>query len=376
MSSASFPALDLPSNDSETASLVHNVCKMLDISSFNQYTNEILPGKFLTILCINIRSIRKNFAQLQVLLSMLHVKFDLILLVETWLDKNVNNGFELPSYISYDTFRNSQGGGVKLYVDCLFQSVKIDNLSCRNNCFESLFVDVTLSSDLTVTIGCIYRIPSSSITEFNEIFFENYLQQINRNKIVILGDLNINLYNRESNPTNKYLNNFLSSNFSPLIYYPTRVNPGDVTRYALLDHIFTNIHESTTFSAVLEYQITDHFPIAGFIPVNNSNKCKTKTFHVRPVNNRKIKKFCDSLRDFVNDFRFESHMSPDDNFTAFTNSLYQIYYQCFPLKEINRNALRGLRAKFENASIKRAHFTICSGVVKFLNLITEIIAIF
>ena len=267
---------------------------------------------------------------------MLNIKFHLILLVETWLDKNIDNDFELPSYTSYDIFRHSHGGGIKLYVDCSFQSAKIDNLCSVNNCFESLFVNIKISSNTNVTIGCIYRIPSTSITEFNEIFFENYLHQVIQNKTIILGDLNINLYDRDSNPTNEYLNNFLSLNFSPLIYYPTRVNPEDVTRYSLLDHIFTNIHDSSTLSAVLEYQLTDHFPIAGFIPVNISNKCKTKTFYVRPINNRKTRKFCESLNEFVNNFRFEDHMSPNENFTAFTNSLYQIYYDCFPLKEINK----------------------------------------
>ena len=337
MAAPRFPALELPCNDQETESLVQNVCKILDITSFNHYTSsEILPGKFLQILCINIRSIRHNFGQFQVLLSMLNIKFHIILLVETWLDENINNGFELPSYTSHDIFRNSHGGGVKLYVDCSLQSAKIDNLCNVNNCFESLFVNITLDSNLTVTIGCIYRIPSSSIAEFNLTFFENYLSQVIQNKTIILGDLNINLYNRTSNPTNEYLNNFLSFNFSPLIYYPTRVHPDDVTRYSLLDHIFTNIHDSSTLSAVLEYQLTDHFPIAGFIPVNVNNKCqKTKKFYVRPINNRKITKFCDALNKFVNDFRFED-VSPNEQFTAFTNSLYQIFYDCFPLKEISK----------------------------------------
>ena len=332
----SFPALELPCNDPETESLMQNVCNILDVSAFNHYTKEFQPGKYLQILCVNIRSIRKNFSQFQVLLSMLRIKFHLILLVETWLEVNINNGFELPSYTSHSIMRHSHGGGLTLYVDSSFQSVKINNLCSINNCFESLFVNITLNSNSIVTIGCIYRIPSTSITEFNEIFFEHYLRQVHKNKTIILGDLNINLYNRDSNPTNEYLNNFLSLNFSPLIYYPTRVNPDDVTRYSLLDHIFTNIHESSTSSAVLEYQLTDHFPITGFIPVNISNKCKTKTFFVRPINNWKIRKFCDSLNAFVNDFRFESHMSPNENFTAFTNTLYQIYYDCFPLKEINK----------------------------------------
>ena len=306
MAAISFPELELPCNDPETEALMQNVCRILDVSAFNQYTKEFQPGKYLQILCVNIRSIRKNFGQLQILLSMLHVKFHLILLVETWLAENINNGFELPSYTSHSLMRHSHGGGIRLYVDSSFQSVEIENLCCINNCFESLFVNVTLNSNSTITVGCIYRIPSTSIAEFNETFFENFISQVHRNKTIILGDFNINLYNRDSNPINEYLNNFISLNFSPLIYYPTRVNPDDVTRYSLLDHIFTNIHEPLTSSAVLEYQLTDHFPIAGFIPVNISNKCTTKTFRVRPINNRKIRNFCDSLKRFVNDFRFES----------------------------------------------------------------------
>ena len=94
---------------------------------------------------------------------------------------------------------------------------------------------------------------------------------------------------------------------------------------------------------MLEYQLTDHFSITGFIPVNANNKCqKTKKFYVCHIKNQKITKFYDALNKFVNDFHFEEHVSPNEQFTAFTNSLCQIFYDCFPLKEIaNRNAHSG-----------------------------------
>ena len=77
---------------------------------------------------------------------MLHAKFHLTLLVETWLEENIHNDIELPLYTSHTVMRFSHSGGLILYVNSLFQSVKINNLCCIrvNNCFESLFVHIEL----------------------------------------------------------------------------------------------------------------------------------------------------------------------------------------------------------------------------------------
>ena len=108
-----------------------------------------------------------------------------------------------------------------------------------------------------------------------------------------MGDLNINLFNPHNiNAIDDYLQNFLSLNFKPLMLYPTRIqrdDNNDIISCSLIDHIFTNIDQKS-YSNVIQYDLTDHFPIASFVSVNQTIN-KQQTYITRPKSDRKIKRF-------------------------------------------------------------------------------------
>lgn len=79
------------------------------VSTFNK---KFPSGNSLSLLHINCRSIRNKQDEVNTLLQMLSVKFDLILLTETWLTVN-DLPHLLPGYQFEHLFReNKRGGGV------------------------------------------------------------------------------------------------------------------------------------------------------------------------------------------------------------------------------------------------------------------------
>ena len=70
--------------------------------------------KNFSILHLNIRSCRNNFANLQVFLNSLLFAFTVIVLTETWLSEQIDILFDLDNYTSYSLYRNTHGGGVKI----------------------------------------------------------------------------------------------------------------------------------------------------------------------------------------------------------------------------------------------------------------------
>ena len=314
-----------------------NVCQMLDIDDLNKFASNFSSNQYLNALCVNIRSIRKNFSQFQVLLSSLNVKFHVIAFVETWLEEKISGGFELESYISYDAFRSVHGGGIRIFVHNSLQSSTISNLCKVDNLFESLFAEITLDTGNKITVGCIYRSPSASVPDFNDALLNEVLPEIRHNKTILLGDININLYNPHGLPhIDDYMNNMLSHGFMPLILYPTRINKDDRTKFSLIDHIFTNI-QNQSFSSVLQYELTDHFPVISAIPALEPKSTNEKTFFTRPINETRINKFLGSLEQLVSDFRVSDYETPDSSFSSFVTKFYDLYYKCFPRKAQVKN---------------------------------------
>ena len=100
----------------------------------------------------------------------------------------------------------------------------------------------------------------------------NILTDLNNNhtQYFILGDMNINtLNNCSSKCTQDYLN-MLSPNCTVnLIDKPTRVTLSSGT---IRDHILTNDSKHQMISLMIDYDITDHFPVAALISKNLAPK--------------------------------------------------------------------------------------------------------
>ena len=212
------PELNLQYLDIDDNMHLLNNCQFNDIDQIN---NEKDDFHSFNVLCVNIRSCRKNFSQLQLFLSNLAVKFQIISLVETWLDPIVDHDFKLPDYKVFNVYRNEHGGGIKMFVINTLQCEEIKNFCSITPCLESLFIELKLASEDSLIVGCVYRPPSVPLTDFNDLFFEAYVTPFLQKNTVIMGDFNANLYNPLSLSTiSDFMSNFLALGFSPLIRFP------------------------------------------------------------------------------------------------------------------------------------------------------------
>lgn len=98
-------------------------------------------------------------------------------------------------------------------------------------------------------VSCIYNPPNSSNEYLNIIikYFNNY----NNYEKIILGDLNINLLDKNT----RYENKYKTAGFKQLINESTRDTESTQT---LIDHIYTNTIKNVNNSGAIDCDISDH----------------------------------------------------------------------------------------------------------------------
>ena len=126
--------------------------------------------------------------------------------------------------------------------------------------YESIFAEIIQPNGKNIIIGCLYKPPDTSVSDFNNsintvlstISFENKLSYL-------MGDFNINILNIDSHqPTYDFINLMSSNGLYPLISKPTRISGSTAT---LIDNIFTNNLEFNMVSGILYADLSDHLPV-------------------------------------------------------------------------------------------------------------------
>ena len=294
-----------------------------------QYENDSF-----SILNLNIRSIRKNFASFLSFLSMLMFQFSVLILCETWLSKSVDFGFDIQGYKQVNIYRNVFGGGIKIYYNEIFEVQTFDVLTFIRDYIEIVSV-ILHCGNFRYLLCAIYRPPSASHDLFNNTFFNEIIPKIPSNcSPIFVGDFNLNLFN----PYNKssieeFMNNMFSLNFFPVITRPTRLNENinSIIPFSLVDHIWCNFkHGFCHISAVIKTAITDHFPVLYMFKLKLSNTVKTIKFRLIKQNN---------MNDFIGELNAEAFEelyeieNPDDAFSYFYKRLFHIYNSTCPVKK-------------------------------------------
>ena len=118
-------------------------CKYEDISSFN-YKNK---NRDLSLFHLNIASLGKHKEELETILTMLKIKFDIIGITETKIKKNIDPIFdtELEGYASYQTPTEGDKGGVTLYISKNHKCKRrkdLDSIIYKTNELESVFIEL------------------------------------------------------------------------------------------------------------------------------------------------------------------------------------------------------------------------------------------
>lgn len=200
-----------------------------------------------------MQSLRNKIDELQCFLKT-H-ECDILVLTETWLSKEETQYFNLDGLQGIHSCREGRGGGVSIYIkNKLDHSVvsKIEGYSPYN------MIKVSITK-INLNILAIYRPPRYDLPEFLDVF-QDLLTQ-NNQQTIILGDINVNILNTESQDTSDYMDAVKMCGYR----VANVINKDNATRVSnncssLIDHVIVNKNIECKVS-VLDCVMSDHNPM-------------------------------------------------------------------------------------------------------------------
>jgi hypothetical protein len=280
---------------------------------------------------LNIQSISAKFLEFSELINLFsnfNCSPDVICLQELWQFPSYAN-FTLPGYYPLEfKLRNShtQGGGVGIFIKSHLkftvlqaQSIFIDRI------FESLFVQIELPNSRKIVVGSIYKPGTAHPTLSSHETYDNFTEILS-NILDDLTTLNFPIYL------------FGDTNLDVLLY-ETSSHISDyinlLSTYGLLQ-VITKPTRCTNHSAtIIDYVITNAFPIIFFVPTSKP-RTVTKSIFARDFSEQNINKFITAL----NSMRWQAVLSEEDPqiaYNLFSDTFFNLYDLQFPKKEIKFN---------------------------------------
>ncbi|XP_072016559.1 uncharacterized protein [Amphiura filiformis] len=209
---------------------------------------------------------------------------DVFTISETWLDSTVSdNEVNVPGYQLYrrdrsahiDEHNEDDHGGVACYVRDSLTAIHREDLN--DDAIEALWVEIKPKYRKPILVCTFYRPPSSYVEYFKR--FDEKVQSINADDIVILGDFNLDCL---SENTYKKVHEFCTnSQLSQLVDEPTRVTE---TTSTLIDLICVSKPEEISNCEVVYYGVSDHY-LVKMCKKYNRVKLMPKTVTIIDANN-------------------------------------------------------------------------------------------
>lgn len=276
---------------------------------------------------LNVRSLLPHFGALTQLVYANN--FDIICLTETWLNDNVPiDVVQIPGYHMFreDRLGNLRGGGVAIYVSSHLK-FKVNKFEISNEyLFEAIFLKLTCNNQ-SIALGTIYRPPNTNINmcveQLDEVL-SSIMPLVEHT--VILGDVNINLFNL-NNPLSKCCDAY---GLTQIIDEATRITQNTQT---LIDPIFVDcLDKVSTHGTINADLISDHRLV--FCTLNiSAPKNKQKFIQIRSFKNIDNDEFAADLQNIP--WNHIIHL-PDINKKVefLTNNILGLFDKHAPLRTI------------------------------------------
>lgn len=219
----------------------------------------------LNIIHINIQSIRDKLDEIDLIIKDFVNKHDktihFIALSEIWIYQNENYLYQIDDYESFFSNRDgNRSGGCCIYVHNSLNANLIQQHEYELSNFLMIYI-----TNYNINIACIYRYGDSDINNFNRFHEENIL---NVRRTFMIGDININLKNRETNTINyidtNQTNGFVCLNNTKPEFFTRKKN--SIGTY--IDHIFTDLTQLRFRIRLMDTPISDHRMIVTSINLN------------------------------------------------------------------------------------------------------------
>ena len=235
-------------------------CDYLD---YGELTKDKRDKNNLTVLQLKIRGILNMQDKLKTLLDDIKndSRVDVVMLVETWLNKNNDKRLKIPGYQFFGFHRKQKrGGGVGILVSQELQCGTRKDLCLNVPDFKSFIMEIRTHSD-SFYVCTIYRPPNSKEKEFIK-HYKRLLGKFNepqKEKPIIGLDHNMDLKNHSKHPpTKEFIDINLDSNLIPTITKPTRITRNSAT---LIDNIIVGKQFHDFEANIGISDISDHLPL-------------------------------------------------------------------------------------------------------------------
>lgn len=230
-----------------------------NFDTWNNFVDSLNINKTcLLSLHVNIRSMIKNFNQIELTIANCRKTIHLIILTEANINDSCKQLFQLDGYTMHTELRNyRKGGGIVLYTH---NSINFSRTELCTYNFECIMGEISTNQNNYKTGVCaIYRPPDK-----NKHLFIEELTRLNKKHSInsdylILGDMNINLKNHDNIRYN-YLSKLSEYGLECGINQYTRIEKKEnkITR-SCIDHIFyRGVGDRELFTAVINIAPADH----------------------------------------------------------------------------------------------------------------------
>lgn len=136
-----------------------NLAKKQTITHFTEIDEEHLNST-VSLIYLNIRSLRRNFTSLLVRINKIIKKIKLIILVETNINNIENSLYNIPGFNSIFLNREGKGGGIAIYIK---ENIDYVQISLNSNSFEIMQIDVKINNHITSLLS-VYRPPDKKVS--------------------------------------------------------------------------------------------------------------------------------------------------------------------------------------------------------------------
>ena len=289
--------------------------------------NDIKNMKHEAILCINARSLDDKNEHLNSMLNDVDHNFDLILLTEVWGDV-LDNKIDHFEKKFTNLRKNRRGGGVAIFAKHKLKPKLFKELSIMKKEIESIGI-ITGKNRIVL---CIYRPPLRRNEEY-EIFFNEFekLLKTCRDKyprwdIDLCGDFNLNLLDRNSNQTTRFLNIATTNGLFLGINRPTRFSDND----SCLDNILSTDGHTANYYICPE-SLSDHCFI--FKSIESNDIEEKKFMDIRKYTEEKILLFKEDLNSSNWD-NIYNEIDDNKKWDNFFSRIDHLHEKHFPKKRV------------------------------------------
>ena len=152
---------------------------------------------------LNIDGNASNFDSLLTTLQAMKSEFSIIGLDEINADSSISETYKIPQFNSVylDKINDKKkGSGVAMYIHDSLDFNTMESISKCNSDIESLFISIN-STKSPIHIGTVYRPSSGNLKKFFCEFKTLISSFDKKDKVIIMGDFNINMFNDNKNRT-------------------------------------------------------------------------------------------------------------------------------------------------------------------------------